>query len=99
LFKDRIYLEAGIYEKITSDILFDDYQIPNLNGYEELKYFNGGELTNRGFEIMADLKAFRNDNWLVAIDFNTRRTLIHFLNYPRILIRKNPQPLAMDNIP
>jgi len=82
LFKDRVYLEADIYEKVTSDILFEEYQIPNLNGYEELKYYNGGELTNHGWEIMADFKLIRNDNWLVACNFNTSQNINSFSKLP-----------------
>ena len=82
LFKDRIYLEGDIYKKVTSDILFDNYEIPNLSGYEELRYFNAGELTNRGWELMSDIRAVRNANWLVAINFNISQNINSFSKLP-----------------
>ncbi len=70
LFKDRLYLEGDIYKKKTYDILFSNYQIPYSSGFDALSYFNGGEMTNQGWELMADARLVKNDNWLVSINFN-----------------------------
>jgi len=82
LFDDKIYLEGGVYQKVTSDILFEKYQIPDMSGYDELKYFNGGELTNRGWELMADVKAVRSGNWLVSFNFVTSQNINSFSKLP-----------------
>jgi TonB-linked SusC/RagA family outer membrane protein len=78
LFSDRAYLEANIYEKTTNDILFDRYNIPSSTGYDELRFFNGGMLTNRGWELMADFKLVRNANWLWAVNFNASQNINAF---------------------
>lgn len=82
LFKDRVYIEGGIYEKTTSDILFEDYLIPNLTGFNELQYFNGGEMLNRGWEIMADARIVKKDPWLISVNFNTSNNVNSFLELP-----------------
>lgn len=82
LFKDRVYIEGGIYEKTTSDILFKDYSIPNLTGFDELSYFNGGEMLNRGWEVMADAKIVTKEPWRVSFNFNTSRNINSFTELP-----------------
>jgi TonB-linked SusC/RagA family outer membrane protein len=82
LFDDRFYLEGDIYHKVTSDILFSNYQIPSTSGYSTLRYFNGGRMTNRGWEIMADGRAIRTKNWLVSVNFNISQNINSFNELP-----------------
>jgi len=82
LFKDRFYVEGSIYEKITTDILFPNYDIPLTSGYQRLRYLNGGEMTNNGWELMADFKAFRNQDWLLSFNFNVSQNINSFSKLP-----------------
>ena len=78
LFDDRLYIESDIYQKITHDLLFEKYDIPQSSGFEELKFLNGGELENRGWELMVDLKLIRKDNFRWAVNFNTSQNINSF---------------------
>jgi TonB-linked SusC/RagA family outer membrane protein len=82
LFKDRVYIEGDIYNKLSTDILFPNYNIPVTSGYNQLKYLNGGEMTNHGWELMADAKVFRNQNWLVSVNFNVSQNINAFSKLP-----------------
>ncbi len=82
LFKNKVYLEGDIYEKVTSDILFEDYAIPYSSGFDELAYLNGGKLTNRGWELMADFNIIRNKDWLWSVNFNTSQNINSFEELP-----------------
>lgn len=82
LFDDRVYLEGDLYQKITKDILFGNYDIPNSSGYDRLRYLNGGELTNEGWELMADFKIIRTKDWLWGINFNASQNLNTFNKLP-----------------
>jgi len=82
LFNDRVYLEADLYEKITHDILFNRYAIPYSTGFDQLKYLNGGEMTNKGWELMADFKIIRNNDWLWSVNFNTSQNINTFNKLP-----------------
>jgi hypothetical protein len=88
LFKDRVYIEGDIYKKVSSDILFggtqprDYYKIPFTSGFDGLKYLNGGEMTNNGWELMADFKAFRNQDWLLSFNFNISQNINSFNKLP-----------------
>lgn len=87
LFKDRLYLEADYYNKVTTDILFpsnnwEGYKIPTSSGFDKLTYFNGGEMRNKGWEFMTNLKVYRTKDWLVSVDFNTSRNINTFMSLP-----------------
>ena len=82
LFKERVYFEADIYEKVTNDLLFDPYQIPYTSGYSELTYLNGGQMTNNGWELMADFKIIRTKDWLWSVNFNTSQNINSFNKLP-----------------
>jgi len=82
LFSDRLYIESDIYEKITSDLRFDNYNIPRSSGFNVLKSFNGGNLSNQGWELMIDMKIIRNDNWRWSVNFNTSQNINTFTKLP-----------------
>lgn len=99
LFKDKVYLEGDVYEKVTSDILFNNYRIPNLSGYDRLAYFNAGELTNRGWELMSDIRPIRNDNWLVALNFNISQNINSFSQLPENFNPEKSTSLGNEQYP
>ncbi len=68
LFKNRLYLEANYYNKVT-DGMIDQVAIRPSSGF---KTFNGnvGSITNKGFELKANVTAFRNKDWSVVLNAN-----------------------------
>ena len=82
LFKDRLFVEADVYRKLTSDLLFNDYDIPTSSGYSQLKYLNGGEMENKGWELMTNVKVVRTKDWLISLDFNTSQNINAFTKLP-----------------
>jgi TonB-linked SusC/RagA family outer membrane protein len=86
LFKDRFFIEGDIYNKITTDMLFGGwptyYPIPTSSGFDKLTYFNGGEMLNKGWELMMNYKIVRTKDWLVSIDFNTSQNINAFNKLP-----------------
>ena len=82
LFGDRLFVEGDIYNKLTSDILFSYYSIPESSGFSQLKFLNGGELENRGWELMVDYKIIKRDNWRWSVNFNTSQNINSFNSLP-----------------
>ena len=71
-----------LYSKLTEDLLWRSYSIPGSTGYSQLKWFNGGELNNQGWEFNMRANAFRNRNILLAFNFNISRNINSFLSFP-----------------
>ncbi|MBW8331613.1 MAG: SusC/RagA family TonB-linked outer membrane protein [Prolixibacteraceae bacterium] len=87
LFKDRLFVSGEIYSKNTTDIMFPSnnwqgYNIPTSSGFSTLKYFNGGEMENKGWEFMTNWKIVRTKDWLVSVDFNASQNINSFLELP-----------------
>ncbi|MFW5656231.1 MAG: SusC/RagA family TonB-linked outer membrane protein [Bacteroidota bacterium] len=88
LFNEKLFLEGDVYDKLTEDLLFGGpeewqwYKIPTSSGYTGLKYFNGGEMRNQGWELMANYTPVRTDNWRWSINFNTSRNVNSFTKLP-----------------
>ena len=82
MFKDRVYLEGDLYKKITSNLLFTDYPIPGSSGFDKLLLLNGGELENKGWELMLDVKLIRKNDLRWTVYFNTSQNINTFTELP-----------------
>ena len=82
LFDYSLYVEADVYLKTTSDLLFDNYNIPTSSGYGTLRYFNGGALQNKGWELMLDYEVLQRDNFKWSVNFNTAQNVNSFVDLP-----------------
>jgi TonB-linked SusC/RagA family outer membrane protein len=51
LFNDKIQIDANVYTKRTTDLLFQNQTIPNSSGYSSISYKNGGTMDNNGWEF------------------------------------------------
>ena len=48
----------------------------------KLKFLNGGQLSNYGWELMADFKIIRTRDWLWGVNFNTSQNINTFNKLP-----------------
>ena len=69
MFNDRLYMEGDIYNKKTTQLLFEDYNIPKSSGFDKLKFYNGGELGNKGWELMTDYKLMKRKDLRLVGEF------------------------------
>ena len=82
MFKDGFIWKRTCITKNTSNILFNEYKIPTLQVSIQLKFLNGGELANKGWELMLDYKIIRKDKIIWSIYFNTSQNLNSFTSLP-----------------
>ncbi len=80
--KDRLTMTAELYKKITEDILWKNYKVPKSSGYTLLKWYNGGELENRGWEFFTRVVAVRKADWTWSLDFNISNNINVFREFP-----------------
>jgi hypothetical protein len=99
LFQNRIYLEGDIYERVTSNMLFRNYVIPYSSGFRRLDYLNGGELTNTGWELMADFTIIRSRNWLWSVFLNTAQNTNTFNVLPENFNSESSTSIANGEYP
>ncbi len=87
-FDYRLYMEGDVYIKTTSDLLFggpqqwQKYPIPTSSGYEYLNYLNGGELVNKGWELMMEYRIMQKGNFRWSVNFNISQNINSFVDLP-----------------
>lgn len=86
LLDEKVFFSADVYRKVTTDILFGGapnyYKIPTSSGYDNIQFFNGGELENRGWELMANWRAIKTKDFSLMIDFNSSQNINSFNKLP-----------------
>ena len=75
LFKSKLTFTFDWYTKTTKDLLQEKYRVPVSTGYENIAYFNSGEISNSGVEFRANYRVYKNKNWDVALNFNVSRNV------------------------
>lgn len=99
MFQDRFNATAEVYTKATSNILFDSYRIPVSSGFEILKYFNGGRLENKGWEVMMDYKIVQKKDLMCSINVNVSQNKNTFTELPVNLNKEQSTSIANGEYP
>lgn len=86
---DRVNLTFDYYDKYTYDLLQSNVSVPLTTGYASIKYFNSGELSNKGFEFRADAEIIRSKDWKLSVNFNTSRNINNVEKLPQNMTQEN----------
>ena len=86
MFDYRLNIIADYYNKITENILWDNYKLPSSSGYSTLKQFNDGSIQNNGFEITTKVIAIKKKDFSLNLDFNISVNENKFLSFPSNII-------------
>lgn len=81
-FKNNLSITAEVYRKVTDDLLWKTYRIPRASGFNSLKWFNGGELENKGWELFLRATPIRKNDFTVNFSFNISQNINTFLEFP-----------------
>lgn len=81
-FKNALSLTGEVYHKVTNDLLWRRYDIPSSSGFENLSWFNGGALENRGWELFISGRPIVRDQFSVNLSFNISQNINTFLEFP-----------------
>ena len=82
LFNDRLYLQGDVYKKTTSDMIFAPYYISSSSGFQNVPYYNGGKLENKGWEMEMVYNIIRKKELRVSFNFNSSHNENAFKGFP-----------------
>lgn len=71
----RLRITAEAYNKVTTDLLQKDIDIPSTTGYSSVKWYNSGTMTNRGYEFIAAYDIIKSKDLGFTVDFNVSRNV------------------------
>ena len=98
LFK-RLDITFDVYDKLTSDILIRNYDIPSSSGYSSLGFFNGGKVRNQGWETQLRVTPIRNENYTIRLNFNVSHNVNTYLEFPDNFNAENSVALGNGEYP
>lgn len=63
------------YTKHVKDLLQSKVDVPSTTGYSQIKYFNSGELTNKGWDFRTDVIFLKKKDWQLSGYVNIARNI------------------------
>ena len=99
VWRDRLFITAEVYDKLTKDLLWPNYLLPSSTGYNSLNQYNEGKLRNTGWEFNTRIEAIKRDNLRVSLNFNIYNNKNVFLEFPTNLITERNTELGNGNYP
>ncbi|MDD3320246.1 MAG: TonB-dependent receptor, partial [Paludibacter sp.] len=82
LMDSKINLSLDVYDKVTSNLLQKDVDVPSSTGYSKVAYYNSGKMENKGWEFSTDVIAVNNKKWKVSFNFNIAQNKNQILELP-----------------
>ena len=72
--KNRIIVDAEIYQNTTRDMFYNNLQISSYSGFNTVS-MNVGTMDNAGFELMLNTIPVKTKNWTIGFDFNIAKNI------------------------
>lgn len=82
MFDNRLNMSLDLYDKLTSNMLQKDVDVPATTGYTTVKFFNSGKMDNKGWEFTADVQVLRSKNWKFNLNFNISQNKNEIIDLP-----------------
>lgn len=89
LWEGKVNMTFDYYNKYTYDLLLSDVDIPATTGYATIKYFNSGEMSNKGWEYRTDYEVYKDKDLRVALNFNVSQNMNKVEKLPDNLTAEN----------
>lgn len=68
LWKNKVSFQAEVYDKQTHDMLMSGMAIQSSTGYNNIRWYNAGDMRNRGWELSLSFNNFvRTQNFRMSI--------------------------------
>ncbi|MFC0878263.1 SusC/RagA family TonB-linked outer membrane protein [Saccharicrinis sp. FJH2] len=82
LIQNRLRITTDFYDKMTTDLLQRDVNIPSSTGYSQVKWYNSGAMSNRGFELIVGYDIIKSKNWSFNTDVNFSKNINKVIDLP-----------------
>jgi TonB-linked SusC/RagA family outer membrane protein len=82
LLDERLRFTVDLYDKKSEDLLQKDVGLPSSSGYSEIKWYNSGQMRNRGWEFRVDYDFLKIKDWFASVNFNISQNENEILEMP-----------------
>lgn len=81
-FKNWLTMTFDMYNAVTDNLLWRNYDIPASSGYSSLRFYNGGSIQNEGWELYINGTVIRTSEITLGLKFNISRNRNKFISLP-----------------
>jgi len=78
----RLNMSLDLYDKLTSNMLQKDVEVPTSTGYTKVTYYNSGKMDNKGWEFSTDCQIVKNKDWKFNVNFNISQNRNEIIELP-----------------
>jgi len=82
LFDSRLNLTVDVYNRVTTNMLQKDIDLPSSTGYQTVAYYNSGKMSNQGWEFHTDIDVIRKKDFKFSVNFNISQNRNQILDLP-----------------
>jgi len=82
LLDNRLNLAIDLYDKLTSNMLQKNVDVPTSTGYTTVTYYNSGKMANKGWEVTTDVQLLKNKKWRFNLNFNISQNRNEIVELP-----------------
>ncbi len=86
---NRLNLTVDVYNKVTTDLLQKDINLPSSTGFGKVKYFNSGSMSNKGWEVLLNYDLIQKVNtggeFGASLNFNISKNVNEIVELPENL--------------
>ncbi|MBP5346950.1 MAG: SusC/RagA family TonB-linked outer membrane protein [Bacteroidales bacterium] len=86
---DRFGATLDYYDKYTTDCLMKDCDVVSVPGFDKIKFKNGGEVSNKGYEFRLEAELYRDKMWSVKMGGNIARNINKIEKIPNNMTEEN----------
>lgn len=86
---DRLGVTVDYYDGYVTDLLLKDVKVPSTTGYTEIKYYNSGELRNKGLEVHMNYDIIKNETWKLTTNLNISTNENMVMKLPVNMVQEN----------
>lgn len=94
MFRNKLRFNIDVYQKSVKDLLQNKVDIPSSTGFTTIRYFNSGELKNKGWEFRTDVVAYERGDWRIGTYVNLSRNINEITKLPSNM---NQEIYSFDN--
>jgi TonB-linked SusC/RagA family outer membrane protein len=86
LFENKLSATVDVYYKLTTDLLQKDVKTPTSTGFTKVKYYNSGEMSNKGWEFRIDWDVIAKKDFGIQLNFNIAQNINEIISLPSNLL-------------
>lgn len=86
---NKLNVNVDFYSRVTTDLLQKDVELPSSTGFGKVKFYNSGEMSNKGWEVLLNYDFIKEKDFGLSVNFNISKNINEVIALPENLQFEN----------